>query len=63
MVKFLGKTMKFWRVELTCGAETLGAVPIKVGIFERNTPSPLLFVIDLIPLTHILRTANPDHEF
>ena len=55
--------MKFWRVELTCGAETLGAVPIKVGIFERNTPSPLLFVIDLIPLTHILRTANPDHEF
>ena len=29
VVKFLGKTMKSWRVELTCGSETLGEVPIK----------------------------------
>ena len=63
MVKFFGKTMKSWRMELTCGAETLEAVPIKVGIFQGDASSPLLFVIALIPLTHILRTANPDHEF
>ena len=28
VVHFLGKTMKSWRVELTCGAETLKEVPI-----------------------------------
>ena len=33
-VTFLGKTMKSWRVVLTCGSETLGEVPIKRGIFQ-----------------------------
>ena len=28
VVHFLGKTMKSWRVELICGAETLTEVPI-----------------------------------
>ena len=55
--------MKPWRVELTYGSETLGEVPIKRGIFEGDALSPLLFVISLIPLTHILRTANPGYEF
>ena len=63
VVNFLGKTMKSWRVELTCDSETLGEVPIKRSIFQRDALSPLLFVIALIPLTHILRTANPEYEF
>ena len=58
IVNFLGKTMKSWRVKLTRGAETLGKVPIKTDVL-----SPLLVVISLIPLTHILGTANPGHEF
>ena len=62
MVNCLGKTLKFWRVELTCGAETLGEVPIKSGIFQGDAPSPL-FIIALIPLTYILRIANPGYEF
>ena len=61
VVNFLGKKMKTWRVELTCGAETLGEVPKKRGIFQGD--APLLFVIALIPLTHILRTVNPGYEF
>ena len=61
--EFFGKTMKSWRVELTCGSETLGEVPIKSGFFQGDALSPLLFVIALIPLTHILRTANPGYEF
>ena len=52
-----------WRVELTCGAETLWEVPIQRGVFQEDALSWLLFVIALIPLTHILRTANPGYEF
>ena len=55
--------MKSWWVELTCGSETLRELPIKRGIFQGDVLSPLLFVITLIPLTHILRTANPGYEF
>ena len=47
VVKFLGKTMKSWRVELTCGSETLGEVPIKRQLFEGDALSQLLFDIAL----------------
>ena len=62
-VNFLGKTVKSWRVELTCGSETLWKVPIKREIFQGDAVSALLSVIALIPLTHILRTAKPGYEF
>ena len=55
--------MKSWRVELTCGAEIFGQVPIKKGVFQGDALSPLLFLNDLMPLTHILGTANPRYEF
>ena len=45
-------------MELTCGAETLGEIPIKRGIFQRDALAPFLFVIALILLTHILQTAS-----
>ena len=63
VVNFLGKTMKSWRVELTCGSETLGEVPIKRQLFQGDALSQLLFDIALMPLTNILRTANPEYEF
>ena len=50
-------------VELTCGTETLGEVPIKKGVFQGGALSPFLFLIALIHLTHILRTANAGYEF
>ena len=59
VVNLLGKTIRFWRVELTFTAKTLAEVPIKKGIFQGDA---LLFVITLIPLTHILRAANPRYE-
>ena len=38
-------------------------VPSKRGTFQEYAQSALLFVIALIPLTHILRTANPGYKF
>ena len=55
--------MRSWRVELSYGAEAFGEVPSKRGTFQEYAQSALLFVIALIPLTHILRTANPGYKF
>ena len=63
VVNFLGKTMKYWRVELTCSSETLGEVPIKRQLFQGDVLSQLLFDMALMLLTNILRTANPGYEF
>ena len=54
VVTFLGKTIKSWGMELTCGPETLEEVPIKKGTFQRDALSLFLFLIALIPRTHIL---------
>ena len=63
MVSFWGKIMKSWMLELTYSAETLREVPIKRGTFQGDALSLLLFVIALIPLTHIPRSDNPGYEF
>ena len=55
--------MKSWRVELTCGGEIFGGVPIKKGVFQGDALSPLLFVNGLMPLTHIRGAGNPRYEF
>ena len=55
--------MKSWKVELIRVSETLGEIPIKTGIFHRDALAPMLFLIVLIPLTLILRTANPGMNF
>ena len=54
--------MKSWRVELTSGEENLRDVNIRRGIFQGDSLSPLLFVVCLLPLTHILRDAKPGYH-
>ena len=61
--KLLEESMKNWRVELVCGSASLGEVSIIRGIFQRDSMSPLLFVIALISLTHILRKVEPTYKF
>ena len=63
VVNFLGKTMKSWKVELTCSTETLREVPIEKEIFQVDVLSLGLFVIALQPLTNIMKTVNPGYEF
>ena len=62
-MNFWGEMTKSWMVQLTCGAETLGEVPIKRVVFQGNVLCLLLFEITLIPLIHTLRIANPGYEF
>ena len=61
--RLLTESMKSWRVELASGEENLGEVNIRRGIFQGGSLSPLLFVVCLLPLTHILREAAPGYPF
>ena len=42
--------------------EELARVNIQRGIFQGDILSPLLFVIGLIPLSHILRKVNVGYQ-
>ena len=55
VIKFIEKTMQNLRVELTSGGKSSTEVKIQRGIFQGHALSPLLFVIEMIPLNHILR--------
>ena len=42
-LNIMGGMIKSWRVEATCGSETLGEVPIKRGTSQGDALLPLLF--------------------
>ena len=59
---FIKETKKNWREELTAGGKSLAAVKIQIGIFQEDTLSPLLFVITMMPLSHILRKCTESYK-
>ena len=61
--RLLADIMKSWWVELISGEENLGEVNIRRGIFQADSLPPLLFVMCLLPLTHILRDPAPGYHF
>ena len=61
--KLLEESMMNWRVEQVCGLASLREVSISRGMFQGDSLFPLFFVIALIPLTHILRKAEPTYKF
>ena len=52
------KSLENWRVELTAGGKGLAEVKIQSIIFLVDALSPLLFVIEMIPLNHLLRKCT-----
>ena len=59
---FLSKSMESLQTILMSGNEEIARVNIQRGIFQGDTLSPLLFVIGLIPLSHILRKVNVGYQ-
>ena len=55
--------MEKWRVMLRTGNSKLGEGDIKRGIFQRDSLSPLVFVLALIPLSLILRKVKAAYGF
>ena len=60
---FIESSMESWKTELTSSGESLGQVNIRRGIFQRDSLSPLLFVICMIPLSLVLRKVKAGYEF
>ena len=58
VIKFIEKTMKTWRVELTAGGRGSAEAKIQSGIFQGDALSPLLFIIAMMPLDLILRKCT-----
>ena len=55
IISLIKKSMNKCKTNLHADGKLLGSVPIRRGIFQRDSFSPLLFVIALLPLNHILR--------
>ena len=62
VINFIDKTMKTWRFELTAGGRGLAEAKIQNGIFQGDAPSPLLFIIAMMPLNHILRKCTAGYK-
>ena len=59
----MAESIKPWLVELTSEEENLVEDNIRSGLFQDDCLSPLLFLVCLLPLTHILRDAEPEYHF
>ena len=64
IIGLIKQSMNTWKTNLYADGKLLGSVPIRRGIFltishnNGDSFSPLLFVITLLPLTHILRDTE-----
>ena len=62
VIKFIEKTMKTWRWELTWGGRSFVEAKIQRGIFQGDALSPLLFIIAMMPLNHKLRKCTAGYK-
>ena len=61
--QFLLSSMKKWKTELTSCGQQLGVLNIKRGILQRDSLSPLLFVLCMVPLSLVLRRSKAGYEW
>ena len=60
---FLEKSIKKWKLLLTSNGSDLCEVDFNRGIFQRDSLSPLIFVICMIPLSLLLRNVKTSYEW
>ena len=58
MRTFLQKIIKQWRLLLTANDEDQGEDNVKRGIFQGDSLSPLLFMLNMVPLSLIIMKVN-----
>ena len=63
MRNFLEKSMEQWKLSLTSNGEDIGEVNVKRGIFQGDSLSSLLFVLNIVPLSLIFRKVNASYEW
>ena len=54
IIGLIKQSVNRWKTNLYADGKLLGSVPIRRGIFQGDSFSPLLIVIALLPLAHIL---------
>ena len=62
IIGLIKQSMNRWKINLYADGKLLGSVLIRRGIFQGDSFSPLLFVIALLPLTHILRDSGMGYQ-
>ena len=55
IIALIKQSMNKWKTNLYADEKLIGSAPIRRRIFKDDSFSPLLFVIALLPLTHIFR--------
>ena len=62
IIGLIKQSMNKWKTNLYADGKLIGSVPIRKGIFQGDSFSPLLLVIVLLPLTHILREIGMGYQ-
>ena len=62
IIGLIKQSMNKWKTNLYADGKLLGSVPIRRGIFQGDSFSPLLFVIALLLLTHILGETGMGYQ-
>ena len=63
IIGLLKRSIQSWRTVLFSGKNRLGKVNIRLGVFQGDSLSPLLFVVALIPVTIIFRKPKQGYSF
>lgn len=54
--------MESWKTQLTAFGKDFGEVSVRRGIFQRDSLSPLLFVIAMLPLSNVLNESEAGYQ-